>query len=166
MSISYYTYLGPIIQIKKDATIDEKLNICSNEGCKNHNLPNTIKSGDKFCTECGNKVSFRMNKKIIEPTLQNMMSLNESLIDFEDVLEDVPYAAGNIIINSDEYKNCFISKSATDVNVIMLSPERIEKMMDEFLSIDSFKNVITSIKEIVGEENVEVSFGLANYGYY
>jgi hypothetical protein len=39
-------------------------------------------------------------------------------------------------------------------------------MMDEFLSIDSFKNVIASIKEIVGEENVEVSFGLANYGYY
>lgn len=166
MSVSYYTYLGPIIRIKKDAAIDEKLNICSNEECKNHQLPNTIRNGDKFCTECGNKVSFKINKKIIEPTLSNMMSLNKRLIDFEDVLEDVPYAAGNIIINSNKYKSCFISKSATDVNVIMLSPERIEKMMDEFFSIDTFKNAIKSIKEIVGEENVEVSFGLANYGYY
>lgn len=39
-------------------------------------------------------------------------------------------------------------------------------MMDAFSSIDTFKNVIKSIKEIVGEENVEISFGLANYGYY
>lgn len=166
MSVSYYTYLGPIIRIKKDVSVDEKLNICPNDECKNHNFPNKIENGDKFCSECGNKVIFKITKKVIEPTLSNMMSLNKELVNFEDILIDVPYSKGSIIIDSDEYKDCFVNKSATDINVIMLSPEKIEKMMSNFSSIDSFKNVIKCIKEIVGEENVEVSFGLANYGYY
>lgn len=79
MSVSRYAYVGPIIRIKNEISIDSISAICSNAQCVNHKQDNSIAGGDAFCSKCGSRVESHTFSKSIGKDFHEILPTMKSL---------------------------------------------------------------------------------------
>jgi len=165
MSVSCYAYVGPIIRIKNDLTIDSRSAICSNNQCPNHNHQNSIAERDAFCSKCGSKVELNTFKKSIGKDFHEIVAQDKDFEDvFFDIMDILPDAREVAIFSGG--KDYTISKSAFDTNIFIIDEKSSAIMMKKFLADEDVKNILNVLDLKYGLRNFEIRFGFTTYSSY
>ena len=157
MGVSYYTYVGPYVKVYNPEKASKKeYHSCPNHGCSNNKKP----MSDAYCSKCGTKIErltfyiqdrtrFDANSEFADGTLRDVYSDfdDHNYMHFvDDGQRDLLHLLMNI--NNGDFVSDLTDKNpATEV--------------EEFKEIR--RKEIARLKEVFGEENVSVRWGVINY---
>lgn len=162
MSVSRYAYVGPIIRIKNEISIDSISAICSNAQCVNHKQDNSIADGDAFCSKCGSKVETHTFRKSIGKDFHEVLAHDEDFkgvfLDLLDILPDAESFA--VFSGGEDYVQL---KKAFDTNIFIIDEKSSAVMMKKFLANEDVKNLLNVLDVKYGLNNFEIQFGFTTY---
>ncbi len=162
MSVSHYTYVGPIIRIKNEISIDSISAICSNAQCVNHKQDNSIADGDAFCSKCGSKVETHTFRKSIGKDFHEILAQDEEFEDdFFDLLDVLPNAESFAVFSGGKDYAQF--RSSSNTNIFIIDEKSSKVMMEKFHSDEDVRNFLNMLDVKYGLNNFEIQFGFTTY---
>lgn len=172
MGVDLHCYFGPYLAcgLKNNKKMPRKVTVnpaCFNPNCKNKGK----QSGFKFCPYCGEETQAGC-EEIFEDSIDMYIveaQINERLSNILSVGGqcECPYAKDNnlhIWISNEEIptlKADVVDYGSGDQYMPIVSGEMIEKHKDAF--VKRFVKQIATIKEVYGEDQVKVEWGIFNY---
>jgi len=154
MGNDYIVHVGPVIVINNlPAEIVEKHNSCCNDKCKKFHK---YGSG-KFCDECGSPIAEWSTRVMGTRSIDLYELIGESITyaDSEHQNTSKIVLVANLDIGNAGYFSFNLKYEPFDV---FPKIEEVTDNIEKFKSI--FKKELDKLKEIYGESNVEVKYGV------
>jgi hypothetical protein len=157
MGVDIYIRVGPFIRAKKTATTQVKVWGCGGaSSCPNTKRRETYKPA-KFCGECGSPfVEIPATEKL---SASAAVKRTNGALNYQRFNEDGEF---EIFFPNVDYGNCKVHRydpMGDDIQK-MFRGDQVEAELSEFET--AFQNEIKTIKEIYGENNVHIYWGVVS----
>lgn len=145
-------YIGPYIEINKDIKVEvEKVK----RVCPNH--PNIKMKKDKYCSVCGTLI------EDVQYIDNEDFDVNIFLHNIDETYSNVIWAAQkNILISNKAVPNRYRISDHYESAVEFKDVDAVSTNQKLWL-MEQCKNYIDSLKEKLGEDNVEIKWGFVSY---
>ena len=158
MSTSYKVYIGPYIEAYRTL----KSSVEKYYGCNNHKCMSFRKASSKgYCQDCGQKIELltKMQAARVEFDVYTECSDNLYMLGANDLSEDK--ADYYIFISNTKAVGRDIDVCYSSGRVIEINTTTMDDDMAKFNS--EFSGDILRIKELLGENNVAIKWGVVTY---
>lgn len=167
MSVSNYTYFGPVIKVKEGINIISKANICSNKNCFNNKIKNNLNEKSKFCSECGGKIEHIDIKKPLGRFISvvELSYVIKDILKYEDYIECPEAKENTLILTRDNIKNNGFYMDANDFNFKIIPEDfNIKEKIDNFNNEIKENGLSKVLDENLGKNSYQIIYAILNFG--
>lgn len=166
MSISNYTYLGPIIKINDEVKIKKICKSCSNQSCMNRYFYNCLNINDNFCPVCGNELVKAEVNAFYDFSLKNLKYIDKKFEEYEEHFQSPEDQKNILILNKHEVKGFGYHLDSDQLNIKMFLRGTFEDNFSNFENNDFYNNFLHLLTKYFEEGSFRVNYGLITFSSY
>lgn len=166
MSISNYTYLGPIIKINDTIKMKKIRKFCPDETCVNASFNNNLNGNDQFCPACGKSLESKEVNISYDFSLENLKYIDKEFEEYEDHFQTPEDQKNIIILNKHEVKGFGYHLDSDQLNIKMFLRGTFEDNFSNFENNDFYNNFLHLLTKYFEEGSFRVNYGLITFSNY